>query len=124
MSTGHQKERNKMNNYFIRVHILESGFHPVKSKPIAVLKKKVAFKSLGKWCLYKWAELLEGTEWETIPKDKLPLNKAYTPISEGWKWVALICGINSEAPTAWSPDGGRCTGLIKRPIKRKEQNET
>jgi hypothetical protein len=114
---------NKMRQYFIRVHILEVGFHPVKSKPVAVFKKKVASNSLGKWTLYKWAELLEGTEWETIPKDKLPLSKTYTPVSDGWKWEALVCGINSAAPTVWSPDGGRCTGLIRRPIRKRTNVE-
>jgi hypothetical protein len=92
-----------------------------REKAIAVYRTPVPLNELEKWCQSQWYKLLEGTEWETIPKDFLVVGNYRTSVQEGWKWEAIISGIDSTLPTVWSPDGGRITKNYRRPIRKRKE---
>ena len=108
------------NQYYVRVNLFNAGAVG-RAKPIATYKKQVPLRELGKWTQYKWAELLEETEWETIPKKFLNIGNYRTSTREGWKWEAIISGIASALPTVWSPEGGRITANYRRPIRKRKE---
>jgi hypothetical protein len=91
-----------------------------REKAIAVYREAVPLEELNKWCQSQWYKLLEGTEWETIPKEFLVVGNYRTSVEEGWEWDAIISGLDSTEPTVWSPDGGRITKCYRRPIRKRE----
>ena len=76
-----------------------------REKAIAVYREAVPLEELEKWCQSKWYKLLEGTEWETIPKEFLTIGNYHTQVSKGWEWAVLeipgsvgLGGIKKPAP--------------------------
>ena len=108
------------NRYFGRVSICNAKTVG-REKAIAVYREAVPFEELEKWCQSQWYTLLEGTEWETIPKEFLTIGNYRTQVSKGWEWAAIIGGLDSTQPTVWSPDGGRITKSYRRPIRKRKE---
>ena len=114
--------------FFVRVMIVDAKD---TSKVFAKYTKGMHIDKLEGYCQSYWWELLEGTEWESDSETEgtIPKETSTHSIKNGWKWNAIISGLDAKKPTVFSPEGGRITksyrrAVRKRPIKRKEQNET